>query len=471
MRNNSYKWIELDNAGKIFPGQNMRRWSNVFRLSVHFKEKIAPEILKLALEDTLHRFPSFKVKMRKGFFWNYLEENEMECPLNPDISNHCYRINFKENNGYLFRVYYHENSIGVDVYHSLCDGYGAAVFVSTLAGQYLRMKGYDVSYNQFVLATDEAVKKEELEDSYKKYADSGEKYVTPEKRVYHKRGTKLPLHIANYTAVTMPLGSLRALSKIYGVTITELFAAVLLDIHYRKQLAEGKTKKYVSVQIPVNLRKAFPSRTLRNFVLCLVVQINPKEKEYTFEEILKTVSQQLKTENDARLLNSLMTRNVDIERKVVKYIPLAIKNFFVGVGFRINAEYSTSVLLSNLGVINLPENMKNHIEKIMFFTGPGIVNGARCGAITHGDNVVLTFSDCYKEHDIEKEFLPRLSQLGIPVKVATNRGDVFCDMNGVAKDDFEYPERVHIPHNKERIKKITTNAISLSEKLERQFHV
>lgn len=73
MRNNSYKWIELDNAGKIFPGQNMKRWSNVFRLSVHFKEKIAPEILKLALEDTLQRFPSFKVKMRKGFFWKKMK--------------------------------------------------------------------------------------------------------------------------------------------------------------------------------------------------------------------------------------------------------------------------------------------------------------------------------------------------------------------------------------------------------------
>lgn len=468
MKTNSFKWMKLDNAGKIFPGQNMKRWSNIFRLSVHLKEKIDPEILKSALENTLKRIPSFKTKMRKGFFWNYLEENEMECPISPDISNHCYRVKFKENNGYLFRVYYHEKCISVDIYHSLCDGYGAAVFISTLTGEYLRLKGCEVSCNQFVLDISENVKKEELEDSYLKYADSKDKYVTPEKRVYHKRGTKMPLHFANYTACTMPLEKIRMSSRKYGVTITEFLAAVLLDIHYKKQLAEGKTDKHVSVQVPVNLRKGFPSRTLKNFVLCLVAQINPKEKVYTFEEILKNISHQLKSQNTSKFLNSLMTRNVNLERRVVKYIPLAIKNFFVGIGFRINAEYSTSVLFSNLGIINLPEDMRKYVDKFVLFTGPGIVNGARCGAVTYGDNMVITFSNCYKEHDIERDFLLRLSELGIPVKVATNRGDVFSDIADIEKDEFEYPDRVHIPSGKGI--KLTGRKIPWNQKFERVFH-
>ena len=55
MKNNLFKWIRLDNAGKIFPGQNMRRWSNVFRIAVELKEDIDPEILKRALKKTLDR--------------------------------------------------------------------------------------------------------------------------------------------------------------------------------------------------------------------------------------------------------------------------------------------------------------------------------------------------------------------------------------------------------------------------------
>lgn len=472
MRKHSFDWIKLDNAGKIFPGQNMRRWSSVFRLGVQLKEDVDPEILREALSRTLKRMPSLKVKMRKGFFWNYLEKNDMECPVNHDIKNHCYRIHFKENNGYLLRVYYRKQYIAVDIYHSLCDGYGGAVFVSTLVGQYLSLKGHDISHNQFVLDTEEEAKTTELEDSYRKYATSKKKYDVKETRVYHKRGTRLPLFHANFTVCTMPLEKLKSLSKSYGVTVTELFAAILLDIHYRKQIAEGKTQKEVSVQIPVNLRKAFPSETVRNFVLCLMVKIDPKKGEYTFEDILESVSSQLKSVNDKDELNSLMTRNVNIERKFVKYVPLPIKNFFVNVGFRINAEFSTSVLLSNLGVIKLPENVQKHIERVILFTGPGIVNGARCGMATFDDKVVLTFSNCYREDDIEKEFLMKLNELGIPVMVATNRGDVFDNIDGVIKEKhYTYSDRVFIPTRKDRTKFFSKNKILLRERLARVFHV
>lgn len=472
MRKDSFEWIKIDNAGKIFPGQNMRRWSNVFRLGVQLKEKIDPEILSEALRLVLLRIPSLKVRMRKGFFWNYFEANEMECPINPDIKNHCYRINFRENNGYLFRVYYHDKFIGVDIYHSLCDGHAGAVFISTLVGQYLRLKGHAVSHNQFVLDTSEKVKKEELEDAYRRYSSSKMKYDVKETRVYHKRGTKLPMHMCNYTVCTMPLDKLRDLSKRYGVTITELFAAILLDIHYRKQLSEGKTNKEVSVQIPVNLRKAFPSRTLRNFVLCLMVKINPKMGNYTFEEILRSVSLQLKLVNDAKALDSLMTRNVNIEKQVVKYVPLAIKNFFVGVGFRINAEFSTSTLISNLGIITLPDDMKEHVERFFFFTGPGIVNGARCGAVTFGGKVAFTFSNCYVEDDVEKEFFRRLGEMGVPVAVTTNRDGFFTDTDSITKEEnYTYPDRIFIPTRKDRKSKIIRQKLLFSKRLERVFHV
>lgn len=471
MTNTSFDWIKLDNAGKIFPGQNMRRWSNVFRLGIELKEEIDPQILKEALSATLCRIPGLKVRMKKGFFWNYFEKNDMVCPVNPDIKNHCYRINFKENNGYLFRVFYHRKFISIDFYHALCDGYGGVVFLSTLAGQYLRLKGQKISCNNFVLDTDEKIREEELEDSYRKHASSKVRYNEKETRAYHKRGTLLPIHMCNYTVCTMSLEKLYALSKSYGVTITELLAAILLDIHYRKQLAAGKSEKEVSVQIPVNLRKAFLSRTLRNFVLCLMVKINPKTAKYTFEDILRIVSCQLRAVNDKEKLNTLMTRNVNIEKGVTKFVPLAVKNFFVNIGFRINAEFSTSTLLSNLGVITLPEDMKEHVNRFFFYTGPGIVNGARCGAITFGNKVTLAFSNCYKEDDIEKEFLKKLGEMGVLVEVVTNRDSVFDGAENVVYDEsYIYPDRIFIPARKDRMIKLRNKKISLRQKFERVFH-
>ena len=38
------EWYRLDNAAKIFPGQNTQKWSNIFRLSVVLREKVDPAV-------------------------------------------------------------------------------------------------------------------------------------------------------------------------------------------------------------------------------------------------------------------------------------------------------------------------------------------------------------------------------------------------------------------------------------------
>ena len=422
MKNTTFDWLKLDNAAKIFPGQNSRTWSNIFRISAQLKQEIDPEVLSLALKHTLRRIPSFDVRIRRGLFWYYFEKNPNEPTVRPDIKNPCYRIRFKENDGFLFRVFYRGDRISVDVYHALCDGYGASVFISTLVGEYLRLKGEKIDYNKFVLDVNESPRECEYEDSYSKYADSKVPYDRKDKWVYHAKGTRMPMHTANYTAGIMSFKELHAVAKGYGVTVTEFLAALIMDVLYRKQLAENKKQREICVQVPVNLRKAFPSETLRNFVLCLRVKMDPNLGDYTFEEIVRSVSLQLKLANDPKLINSLMTQNMKLERNpVTKHLPLILKDLGVGIGFAITAEQTTSTLLSNLGPIPLPESVEKHVEKLVLFTGAGIVNGARCGIVSMGDKLVFTFSNCYKESDIEREFYTRLVKMGVHVKIESNR--------------------------------------------------
>ena len=422
MKNPTFDWLKLDNAAKIFPGQNTNTWSNVFRISAQLKREIDPEVLLTALRHTLRRIPTFDVRIRKGLFWYYFEKNPNEPKVLPDIKNPCYRIKFKENDGFLFRVFYRGDRISLEVYHALCDGYGASVFISTLVGEYLRLQGEKIDYNKFVLDVNEEPRAEEYEDSYGKYADSKVPYDRKDKWVYHAKGTRMPMHTGNYTAGIMSFRELHTIAKGYGVTVTEFLAAVIMDVLYRKQLREKKKQREICVQIPVNLRKAFPSETLRNFVLCLRVKLNPDLGEYTFEEIVRSVSLQLRLANDPKLINSLMTQNMKLERNpVTKRLPLFLKDLGVGIGFAITAEQTTSTLLSNLGPIPLPESVEKHVEKLFLFTGAGIVNGARCGVVSLGDKLTFTFSNCYKESDIEREFYTRLVKMGVHVKIESNR--------------------------------------------------
>ena len=417
------EWFRLDNAATIFPGQNSRTWSNIFRFSVELKEQIDPDRLEKALKNIMPRFPGFDVRIRRGVFWYYFEKNPAGSPdVNPDINNPCHRVKFSENKGYLFRVYYHNNRISVDTYHAITDGHGASVFTCTLAAEYLKLGGVKISSNEFVYDIKDTPTKNELEDSFKKYANSNGRIKRRDKFVYHAKGTKLPEHTLNIISGIIDFDELHRLTKSYGVTITEYFAAILLDIHIKKQKAEQKKQKQVCIQIPIDLRRTFQSETMRNFTICLRAVVDPNLGDYSFEELLKQVSLQLHLANDPKKLNAMMTANMAIEKNpVLKIIPLAVKNIGVGISFIVTGEQTTTSLLSNLGPVSLPEEMNNYVEKLMIMPGPGKRNGARCAIVTFNNKLVITFADLYAETDIEREFFTYLVKQGIHVKIESNR--------------------------------------------------
>lgn len=421
------EWYRLDNAAKIFPGQNTQRWSNIFRLSVVLREKIDPTVLEQAVVMVLPRFPCFNVRMRRGFFWHYLEQNDSPAPpVQPDIQNPCHRVNWKENNRFLFRVYYYENRISIDFYHALSDAYGASRLLSTIAAQYLRLCGHAIPPGESVLDLEEQPTPDEMSDPFQRFANSK---ASPRHKVskfaYHAKGTRMPAHMVNITTGYLLVDALKAKAKEYGATITEFIAALLLDVHYRKQLEEhrGKGKlEDVSVQIPVNLRNSFPTKTLRNFSLCYSARIDPNMGEYTFEEIVRHVSLYLRYINTPKELNAMMTSNLKLETNLfMRFLPLPIKDFFIGLSFQITGEKATSVLISNLGVVKVPPEMEPYIERYVLMTGPGRRSGSRCGAVSFQNTFALTFANIYRESDIERAFFTRLVKMGIPVKIESNR--------------------------------------------------
>lgn len=416
-------WFRLDNAATVFPGQNSEEWSNVFRLSVELKENIDPDLLSKALRNTLPRFPAFDVRIRKGFFWYYFEKNPNGAPpVMPDINNPCHRIKFKENSGYLFRVYYHACRISIDTFHSLADGHGAAVFMLSLTAEYLRLTGAAVSFNEFVLNPKDKVKESELEDSFRKNADSAARMKLETEKCYHSGDLKLPKHNVNITSGIIDYSEFSKLIKPLGVTATEYLTALLLDIHIKKQAAENNRQRKICVQIPIDLRRRFISDTLRNFTICLRVVIDPNLGEYSFDELLSQTHHQLALASDKKNLNAMITAYLRAEQNpFLKITPLFIKDFGINIGFSLTAEQSTTALLTNLGAVSLPDDMMPYVEKLMFMPCPGLRNASRLGVATVNDKMVITFSDSFSETSVEREFFTHFVKKGLHVKIESNR--------------------------------------------------
>ncbi len=422
-KKSSFDWLRLDNAGILFPGQNTSKWSNIFRFAIELKEDIDPDILKQALLNVMPRFPGFDVRMRKGFFWYYLEKNPLPAPfVHEDIQNPCYRVKFKEGDRFLFRVYYHGKRIAVDLFHAISDGYGSANFTCTLVAEYLRLKGNEISTGGFVKDIKETPPHSELQDSFHKYARHQAGHSITGKHVYLPKGTPVPHHHVNFTTGIMSFDAVKKLAKEKGVTITEYFAAMLLDIHCQKQLRESRSQREVSVQIPINLRNIYPSDTMRNFSVCLLVKVDPNLGEYSFDELLQQVALQLRLERDEKKLNAMISQHVKLEKNpFLKYLPLPVKNLGLGVATLVAAEKTATAYLSNLGPLNIPQEMYAFIEKIIFTPGPGIHHAARCGLATIGDKLIFTFANILEEADIEREFFTRLVKMGVHVKIESNR--------------------------------------------------
>lgn len=418
------EWYKLDNAAKVFPGQNSSSWSNCFRLSATLTEKVEPELLEQAVKKLMPRFPSFDVRMRSGFFWHYLEKNPNGAPpIMEDIANPCQRFKWKENKGYLFKVYYYENRLSVEFYHSITDGFGASRFFMTLIAVYLRLTGKDIPNGDAVYDIEEAPRAGELEDSYSKNCHSKAKAKRLQKFTYRFKGERLPKHFLNVTTGYMPVSAVKEKAAEHGVTVTEYLAAVLLWTMYNLQKQEENNKeKHVGIQIPVNLRGFFGSETLRNFMLCYSFQIDPKMGEYTLPEIIKLLSLYLRYINNEKELQAMMNGNMGIERNpIMRILPSFLKDFGVSMVYKVAGEKATSCLLSNVGVMKAPKEMEQYIEKLVLVMGPAMINGARCGALSYKGMLAFSISNIYKSTKIQKEFFTNLIKLGIPVKIESNR--------------------------------------------------
>lgn len=419
------EWYQLDLSAIVYPTLQRRDFSSVYRLSVVLKEEIRPQILQQALDLTLPRFPTYKAAIRKGLFWRYLEPNDRPGPfVQEDVKNPCQPMYFKENNRYLIRVYYFRNRISLEAHHSLGDGTGGMCVLLTLTATYLRLLGYQgIENGGFVLDINEKPDKEELEDAYMRYANA--KVCPPrlEEKAYRVRGTAEPFYTLNIIDGIMSVSQVAAVSERYHATVTEYLNAVLLEALLKKQKEDGgRTLRPVKIAMPVNLRRFFPSVTLRNFITMIYPGVDPRLGEYTFEEIVQQVRNYMRYHLNEKLLKGDITTNAETQRNpLIRVVPLFLKDLVVRMFYTKVQDRNSSAGLTNMGIMKVPEGMKPLIERFDIYMGQPFSRRTNCAVISFGDTLTVNFASSIVETDVERHFFRRLVRDGIHVKIESNR--------------------------------------------------
>lgn len=403
----------LDNSAIIHLAARRKNYTNGFRIVITLKEPVDAEILQKAVNRITLRFPTVIAGIRPGVFQYHVIPNrvpprvkkEQEClaPMTKAELRTC-----------AFRIFYRENRIVTEFFHSLTDGYGGMVVTNTLVAEYLKIRhAISVPETELIFNTENPASKEELADDYVTHA--GRKAAAPtHKNVYQLPGKPAPVYRVASVSRVYPAEEIVETAHSYGTSVTTFLTAVMASaaMDIQKRHAEGeKHKKTVQIMVPVNLRRLFPSKSVRNFSLYALAGVDTQDDNQPFEELPRRIGRQLSEQITAEYMGAAMAMNVRASRfPLYRVMPLPLKWLLLRLAHQIFGESNSCISISNLGVISLPENMQDFIEGMDFILTPRIHSPYNCGIVTFDGIMAVNFSRSSQEPELEEIFFKKLEQ-------------------------------------------------------------
>ncbi len=413
--------IPLDMAAILYSYTKTKTWNQTYRISVMLKSEVNSEALKTAVRRLRYRFPTFYVRLEDGFLWKRFTS----APVDVDEivihgSDLCAPVDASSPDAPLFRVYYRKNRISLDVFHGVTDGRGALTFFKTLLAAYLREMGFEIPATDGILRLDEPPKEDELTDGYIKFYDKSRGKLSRGEKAAYQHYT----HEADGPFAIMQgklsVEKLKEVTRKYGVSVTEYMAALYCYSYYLNK-APGN-KKPIKIQFPVDLRGIFGLDTLRNFSLVLTITLPNRKEAYSFEEVLAITVEELKKARDKELLQKMINTNAsDAQMLITRYSPSVMKKPFILAGFILYGERLMTSPISNIGIVKVPDEMKEHIDYFDATIGATKKNAINAAVITFEDNIVITFSTKKLRREVQNTFFGLLEKEGVTVEITVNK--------------------------------------------------
>jgi NRPS condensation-like uncharacterized protein len=398
----------------------------VFRVTASLKEPVRYSAIREAVAITSQRFPYFSVSLGSGIFWHFLEFNDHLPRIQVEEEIPCTAFAVKRKNEPLYRVIIKGKRISVEFTHILTDGGGGLEYLKSLVYTYLTLTGKHISTPGEIILPGTPVSEEESEDGYIKFF---QKLPPPSKLV---KAWHLPFKLnkrprLRVIRAEVKVDEILAISRKLKVSVTEYFVSVYffsLQKIFISSKGKGKKekRKVLRIEVPINMRNKFPTRTMRNFSLFVLPEIDVRLGNYTFEEILKSVHHQLQISTDIKQISRFLSSNVSYEKLlIVRIMPLFIKKMVTAVIYRNLASKRWTGMVTNLGLVTLPGEMEDMIDSFELIpTPPNRKVKSGCALLSYKDKLRICFCNITQSTDLERYIFRHLSDAGIHVKILNN---------------------------------------------------
>lgn len=402
---------EIDNSAILYLALIRRDHTNIFRFTLAMREDVQPELLQKAVDKVYHRFPLIFAGFRPGFFRYTQVQADQPPQVKPDPG--CLITMTREEIARCaYRVYYRENLIIVECFHALSDGYGIAASFSTLAAEYLSLHyGLEIPKGYPVLSCEEAPDAAELEDAYLKYADAKPLHM-PSRYSYQLPGKEASHDVIHEAPMYFPVADVLTAARRHGVSMTALLSAVMAAsvMEVQKQCSNQKIRP-VRIMVPIDLRRIFPSKTLRNFILYALPTMEPGEEKLSLRELAEKFSGQIKAHLQKENLGGIIAYNVKTQASpLYKLLPSSLKCWLMRVAYRFFGESNSSITFTNLGNMALPEVMIPYVQDIRITMTPRARSPYNCGMFSYNGRFFLNLCRFPQESPLEEIFARNLQE-------------------------------------------------------------
>lgn len=413
MNTTNFREFPVDNASILFLSLIRPHHTNIFRFSARLRNRIQPEALQKAVNRIHYRFPSVVAGLRQDFFHFRQVAAAVPPTVQPDPGL-LIPMTPQEIRTCAFRVYYQDTTVSLEIFHALTDGSGAVVTLTALLTEYLHLVNEaDVSTAANLPALIGEPQICETADDYLQLANVPPRQM-PSRYAYQPARPVDADWQVRTSSLTVDTRLLLDAAHRHGVTLNTLLTTVLASSTMDLQVQEKGSRSLLPVRImvPVNLRKLIGSRTLRNFTHYTLPTMEAHHHGLSLKELCHVIAGQLQEQLSLEHLSAAVSNNVKMQRAwYFRMLPWCIKKTILRIGYRFFGESNSSVTLTNLGVVKLPEEVQAQVEDFQVFMTPRVRSPYGCTILSFGDRITLNMSRFCPEDTLGTLFFQKIGTL------------------------------------------------------------
>lgn len=413
----SRDWFPLDHAATLYPGVISGASTGVYRVAANLGSAPDRAAVQRAVERALPFFPFFRVRVRNGLFWHFLERTSEIPRVREEEGAPCRPFSRAKDGDLLWRVLLRGSRVSLEMSHILADGHGALEFLRVVL---LFLHCENPTEAQLALPPPA----EAAADAYR-VAAPGFADVRPARtrapKAWRWPGGRLPRGMVRFTRIALDSGKFLALAREKGVSLAEWFAAVVLATLLREQEEMRGKKRPLRVLVPVDIRAMLGSRTMRNAFLAVAVGIDPNLGPWSFDEILQEVHHKMRLGRARPHIAPLLTSSLKAQSSpFLRPIPSIAKDRILRIVHRNRTSKRYTALLSNLGQVKWDFPGTEGIRDFEVVPNPNPVTGLQLGLVGWKNRLVLGCASLLPSPQFERDLMRELRRYEEHLEVEAN---------------------------------------------------